>query len=320
MHWAAGKSTRAAGGESTEDDVVAVLAELGHPAKMAENYTQQGRYLIGPRFYSLYQLILSIVLAAMAFGLIVSYIVSSVWSAQAMATALGNLLLSLFDGALSTIGTVTLIFALVERFVPDKAAAAVRLRPGIDQDILVGDSWDPRTLPSVPEATERVKVGEAITGIVFAVIGAVILNRFPNFLAVGFAGANGLVWVPVLNQVAVRLFLPYWDICLALTLLLNILLLRAGRRTVVLRIGEIVVSCASLIALIFMLRGPELISPSLAADLTAAGVKVGNMALADVVRHGVHIALLVASIILVVDVVVKVYRLTRRALEYQRAA
>lgn len=309
---------RATGGEPTEDDIVAVLTELGHPAKMAENYTQQGRYLIGPRFYALYQLILSIVLAAMAFGLIVSYIVSSVWSAQAMATALGNLLLSLFDGALSAIGTVTLIFALVERYVPDKAAA--RLRQGVDQDILVGDSWDPRALPSVPQATERVKVGEAITGIVFAVIGAVILNRFPNLLAVGFAGANGLVWVPVLNPAAVRLFLPYWDICLALTLLLNILLLRAGRRTMVLRICEIVVSCTSLIALIFMLRGPQLISPSLAADLTAAGVKVGNAALADVVHHGVHIALLVASVILVIDIIVKVYRLARQALEYQRAA
>jgi hypothetical protein len=265
-------------------------------------------------------LILSIVLAVMAFGLIVSYIVSSVWSAQEMATALGNLLLSLLDGALGAIGMVTLIFALIERFVPDKVAANGRLRAVTDQDILVGDSWDPRTLPSVPEATERVKVGEAITGIVFTIIGAVIVNRFPSFLAVGFAGANGLVWVPVLNQVAVRSFLPYWDVCLALTLLLNILLLRAGRRTTVLRICEVVVSCASLVALIFMLRGPQLISPSLAAELTAAGVKAGNAALAEVVRHGVHIALLVASVILVVDIVVKVYRLARQALEYQRAA
>jgi hypothetical protein len=287
---------------------------------MAENYTQQGRYLIGPRFYSLYQLILSIVLAAMAFGLIVSYIVSSLQSGGTTAAALGNLVASLFSGALSAIGTVTLIFALIERFMPDDAIARAELGAKVGQDVLVGSDWDPRTLPAVPQATERVKTGEVVTGIVFAVIGAVIFNFFPRLFAVGFTGPSGMVWVPILNQAAIRSFLPFWNAVFALSLLLNILLLREGRRTMTLRIFEIIVSCASLVVLIIMLRGPRIISPTLMNDLTAAGVTIGSTSLAELVRSGVQIGLLVASVILVIDIIVKIYRLARQALEYQRAA
>ena len=120
-----------------EAEVVEVLQERGHPAKVAGRYLPQ-QYLIGPALYPIYRLVLKIVVLFVLVPVFV-FVVGPI----AVATAVHpsqTLIKTLWDLAMSsvfTIGVVTLVFAIMERH-PVNAK--------------VFEKWDPRKLPRVPKS------------------------------------------------------------------------------------------------------------------------------------------------------------------------
>jgi len=103
-----------------EKELEAVLKEMGSPRKVAAQYSPH-QYLVGPRLFPLYKIVLKImllvVLGALTLSMIISNIVEfsgSVW--QVMLEYLGTL----WSGGLSVVGVITLIFAIIERTTEGK--------------------------------------------------------------------------------------------------------------------------------------------------------------------------------------------------------
>ena len=118
-----------------EAEVVEILKQRGHPAKVAGRYLPQ-QYLIGPALYPIYRLVLRIVVLWVLVPVFV-FVVGPI----AIATAIHpsqTLIKTLWDLAMSavfTLGVVTFVFAIMERYPVDA-------RPF--------EKWDPRKLPRVP--------------------------------------------------------------------------------------------------------------------------------------------------------------------------
>ena len=97
-----------------------LLQEYGAPRKVAATY-QTHPYLIGPRMFHLYTLVLQIVLFAVTLGLSIAMIVSVVnsnMSSPELLSALGEFAASLVSSLLAAFGNVTLVFAILERVMP----------------------------------------------------------------------------------------------------------------------------------------------------------------------------------------------------------
>ena len=97
-----------------------LLSEYGAPKKVAESYGQT-KYLIGPRLYPFFILVLKIVLAVVTLGLTIVTIVSLVRSnmnSPEVMVAIGRYVLSLLSGLIQAFGNVVLIFAILEGVLP----------------------------------------------------------------------------------------------------------------------------------------------------------------------------------------------------------
>jgi len=120
-----------------EAEIVEILKQRGHPAKVAARYMPQ-QYLIGPALYPIYRLVLKIVVLWVLVP-VFAFVVGPI----AVATALHpsqTLIKTLWDLAMSavfTLGVVTLVFSIMERY-PTGAKPF--------------EKWDPRKLPRAPKS------------------------------------------------------------------------------------------------------------------------------------------------------------------------
>jgi len=120
-----------------EAEIVETLKQRGHPAKVAARYVPQ-QYLIGPALYPIYRFVLKIVVLWVLVP-VFAFIVGPI----AVATALHpsqTLVKTLWDLAMSavfTLGVVTLVFAIMERYPVDAKPF---------------EKWDPRKLPRAPKS------------------------------------------------------------------------------------------------------------------------------------------------------------------------
>jgi len=96
-------------------DWTALLRDFGHPLVIAGRYRKQ-QWLIGPELYPFYLHFLKVIVAivlAVATGLaLVRGMLSSTTVGEAIAGYLG----SLWWSAAASVGSVTIVFALIERF------------------------------------------------------------------------------------------------------------------------------------------------------------------------------------------------------------
>lgn len=182
-----------------ERDVRVVLTELGTPPELAAKYMPEGRdHLIGPAYYSNYKMVTGIVLASVAFGLILSGFISFFTDTQqALYITLFSWIGTLITGLIAAFGAVTFIFAVFER-------KNVALNFGGELD----------TLPPVPEKKSVIPKGEPIAGIVFSVIFCVIFLAAPQIICAKFGADQP--FIPVFN---VDLIHQLWYIFVALTIL-----------------------------------------------------------------------------------------------------
>ena len=201
--------------EPSEEDVVALLEEFGRPAEVAASYSDASRYLIGPPLYPVFKLVVSVALPALAAVLVFSFALS-LWADPSQTSSLGAKLLALLGGifqtSILTLGTIVLVFALLQRLDLDPADLQAE-----------EEAWNPRDLPAVRD-DDLVGKGEALTSIVFAAVFMVVVNLFRDRL--------GLMLTPgqmvLFNHVLVDNLL-WINISLLLGMALHTWLLWAGR-------------------------------------------------------------------------------------------
>ena len=240
--------------ETPEAAQVAVLQELGAPAEVARRYAAAPRYLIGPRVYDTYLRVAGIVLGAVALGLTISTVVS-LWETAPesinILAVFGGLIVQYLGAAASALGFTTLIFAILERTLSEKALA----------DLEDEEKWDPRKLPPV-EDPNRIQPASMIVSICFTILALLLFNLFADRLGIIYTQTEG-GWkvIPMLSPTALKTFLPLWNLSCVLTLALDVAVLQQRQWNTTTRLLELGLKGFTLYILVRMLSGPVLWKP-----------------------------------------------------------
>ncbi len=246
-------------GKAADEEMAAeVLKEFGSPQKVAASYTPE-RFLIGPRLFPIFWMVVRIVLAVLAavalFRLGISAIQASM-DIQGVVNAFVQSLADFFGGAMSAFGNIVLVFAIIQYFMPD-----------MHFDEKKEEAWDPRSLPEV-EDTDKLSITEPVVEIVFTVAAFVLFNFYPDVIRIAFLQDGKWSFLPVLSQ-AFFSYLPYMNALWGLQVVLDAFLLRAGHWQTGTRLFKIVHELLGVALAYVMLKGPALVSLS-AEDLLAA--------------------------------------------------
>jgi hypothetical protein len=273
-----------------------VLKEYGSPEKVAASYLPP-RYLIGPRIYPLFWLVLRIVVAVIVgvglFRLGVM-VVQETPTADVFFQLAGKALLEIIGSALSVLGNIVLVFAILERTL-------VNLK-------MADEAWDPRNLPAVSEP-ERVKLGGTIMEVVFTLGAVLVLNFYPQIIRIGFFSQGEWTFVPILSDAFFR-YVPWITASCGLQIIQNLVLLRQGRWTPATRWFSVIVDGFGVGLTYVMLTGPALIRLT-ADDLQAVAHFDAHTAalMATMTAASVSLALAVALIVECVEIAVTLYNL-----------
>lgn len=249
------------GKEATEEQIKDMLKRFGSPSEVASRYNTTEKHLIGPNVYDLYVLVLKIVLIVSFVGITIGTVTSFITMSQD-ANVIGRVLLVIpqyIAGLVTSFGYVTAIFYLVERF-------------GTSEEIKIDSDWSPEKLPKLVSEQDRVKRIGIIINIILIIFALIIFNFYPNQISISYTSGDGWVRFSALSEVALKQYLPLWNIVWILSLIMNTLLLRMGKWSLYTKIFKAVLSIASIIILAIMIKGPDLLSiESLSAALAQTG-------------------------------------------------
>lgn len=291
----------AAGRAPDEAMMVEVLKKLGSPEKVAASYAPP-RYLIGPAYFPTFLMVMKIVatvllvLSAIGIGIELGTQASDPVSVLAI---LGTGIGQFFTSVLSAIGSVVIVFAILQWFVPNPK--------GSDEE------FDPRKLRIEPDP-ERITQ----TGQIFAIIGNVILLVFLNFftrwsLFTFTSSENTFVAAPMVTD-AFFTYLPFINLVLVGGLTLNVLLMAQGRWTNTLRWVSVGLHLATIALLAVILTGPQVIGMD-AVGMEQSGwpvEQINNMLRLEPLFDGIfRFALSISIVMQVIEMAQILYKILR---------
>jgi hypothetical protein len=290
---------RKAGRPADEAMTLELLKEYGPPDKVAGTYHPY-QYVIGPRLYPFFVRVLKIVLSVFVIVMLVLLGVqmgTRALSGPELAKAIADGLLGILNGAIQALGSMVVVFAILERVLP---ASEFKLD---DED----KAWDPASLMTQAEPTE-VKPWEPIAGIVFGAAALILFNAYPNVIGMHFFKDGAWSSIPVLTEAFFR-WLPSINILWALQIALNVVLLRQGRWQTATKWTSLVLDAAGIVIGYFLLSGPPIVNFSPEA-LAAAGIGQGDTAakLNAVFQQATRMGIAVVMLVQGVDVVKQVVR------------
>ena len=179
-----------------EDDLVALLKKRGSPAKVAGGYLPERR-LMNPAMLPVYWLVLKIVLLWVYVPLFAFVFLGPVLAVARPGELLLRCCVEYWRAAFMTVGMVTTVFALLDRY-------QVKFQHA--------DSWNPRKLPRVPGTQDAMTRWKHLAGSIFGVAAAAfwayLMWRRSEFS--GFPGGSRIILGPVWKLI-------YWPV-LGLTL------------------------------------------------------------------------------------------------------
>lgn len=180
---------------TNDDNIKKVLYELGDPSKLADNYRDSKRYLIGPQNFDNYLFVLKIVLSAVFLGITIATMVGSIFGIQAgIGGIFASYLATLFSALFQGFAWVTISFAIAEY-------KGIKL-----EDAKKGkDGWSLSELPELPQKGAEISRGETIFSILFSTLFISILFFAPHVFAAYINNGSGeVITIPVFNIEGLR--------------------------------------------------------------------------------------------------------------------
>lgn len=176
-----------------DDELVALLQQTGHPMRVAARYQPQ-QSLIGPVLFPLYEFVLKIVIFCYLAPWVLVWLGMVLFVPTYRAAHPGMALLGTWSTfwmtALSLFGTITVVFAILER---------------IQARLSWLNQWDPRKLPRVKHPKQRVSRVESVFGLVFSIVFVVWWLGLPRYGYLMFGPVAGML---SLNPALRTYFLP----------------------------------------------------------------------------------------------------------------
>ncbi len=301
---------RQAGKPIDDEMTIDVLQAYGSPEKVAASY-QPERYIIGPRIYPAYIKVVQIVLPIIG---VIALLGLGFSLGRADLTTInifdltGKALGEFIGSMISALGSITLIFAILERFVPDLKTAEAK--------------WDAHSLLKVTPP-DKVKPVELIVEIFFTGLAIVIFNFFPHLVNIGYysngnwwvgfiSTQTGQAWETTLLSDAFFRYLPALNIIWALTIVLDSILIERCRWETWSHWFLVGVKAMSIGLAAVMLAGPSLIGVT-AESLVAAGFPAPAAAdiLVTLMNQGIRVALALTILFGGLDMIKAIVRLVR---------
>lgn len=282
----------------TESQIKEILQEMGAPRKIAAQYSPQ-RYLVGPRLFPAYLLVLKIVLAAVIGALTLSFVINSViGNTSNIWLAILEYLGTIWSGALSAGGSITLIFALIEYFGEGKEIKEIDEL----QELKFSD------LPELPaEEKEPGKIGLSIE-IALGIIGIAFFTYVNST-----GGRVPYFFNPQTEMKLVRIFtdnfLRYVPLILALAgldLTRNGMLLAQGYHSSLTNWWHICTQGAHVVLMGFMITSLPLIS--LDGFQNISGVNIDFAHIETLANTGIATAIAVGMIATIIETLRNIIR------------
>jgi hypothetical protein len=188
-------------GQAVDDEMMkALLKEYGSPKKVASTYKPK-QYLISPRMFPIFELVTRIVLtvlfAVSLIGLGVGLAKTGLSGADVL-SQVGGWAAGLFSSLMAALGNIVLVFAIIER------------TQAVNEFEKEFDDWDPAELEVEPDPAQ-VKRGELIAAIVFTVLGLVVLNLYPDLIAIHMNTNGTWTSTPIFTEAFFN-FLPWINV------------------------------------------------------------------------------------------------------------
>ncbi|QFT87776.1 hypothetical protein FIU87_03840 [Bacillus sp. THAF10] len=199
----------------TEEDVKDVLAELGHPAKLAAGYHDKPMYLIGPRYFDVYVKLLNLIIPL---AMVISFAVVVVGGilSHTGGLTINGVLGMIGEGIWVSIGAgmqtffwITLTFALVERV--DNSGKTNPLTTNWKE-------WTPNDLKEVPYIPKEKAISklEFFGSFIWSVIWAAFYFNANRIIGIYENSPDGLVLkTPIFDQ---DVLLSYWPLVILVIL------------------------------------------------------------------------------------------------------
>jgi hypothetical protein len=219
-------------GRAPDDEMMAdVLKQFGPPEKIVAPYLPE-KYLIGPRLFPTFLLVLRIVLPIIAVLSLVGFWVGFSRTVSITGFELFTEVFKSVGTTLSVVvqafGNIVLIFAILQWALPEFKF------PTKDQE------WDPHSLKAISQP-DKIKRGELITEIFFTLVGLIIFNFYLDRVGI-YNNINGTwIFTPVLTS-AFTPYIVWFDLLWVLTIIQDVILLRKGAWQSGSRIFSIVLS------------------------------------------------------------------------------
>ncbi|MCJ7693993.1 MAG: hypothetical protein MUO40_01055 [Anaerolineaceae bacterium] len=276
--------------------ITQILKEFGSPEKMALQYGK-ANYLIGPRYFSLYQKIIRIVITVVVavslagFGIALA---QTDLSAVSLGSTLFEMLGTVISAAFQAFGIVTLIFFSLERTTPDHWKTWE-------------EKWSPdKLMEKKPES--RIKISEYIIEITVTIIGLIMINFFQRYIGLISYSAIDNQWVfyPVLNEFFSR-YVPYLNVFWIGSIILDLYILNRGKLDKIARWGKVALDATSLFILFAIAVGPAILNLDNANLLNT--VYEGLPSAMPSINSVLRILLTLAMVGTFVKIVISVYKL-----------
>ena len=284
------------GQEPDEEIVKAVLKEYGSPRKVAAQYGQRN-YLIGPRLFPLYTMILKIVLivvsAVSLMGCIAALIGHTEFETGAF-TAILQMLGDLLGGLFVTFSAVTLTFACIERTTPD------------NWEVDLDDDWEPEYLHK-EEDHEHIKIAELAVEITMNIIFIAILNFFFDKIGIYFLNDTGWNSVPVLNENFIQ-YIPWITAYAVMDIALALYLIRTEYWDKFSSIAKILINVFKIAITLAIISGPAFITVHVSAWQTVfPNVGMTAQELSNIANTVVNVLMGISIFGLAVDSIRRLY-------------
>ncbi|MFT8321831.1 MAG: hypothetical protein ABF649_13070 [Bacillus sp. (in: firmicutes)] len=196
--------------EYSEEEVKAVLSQLGNPAVLASGYQDRPMYLIGPRYFDIYINLIKMILPIAVAISFISMLADNLISYNAEKGLVNAILLVVLHGIGTIFSTgiqvffwITVVFAILER--TDHAKSEQPLTASFKE-------WSPDDLKKLSDFPKGKKISkiEVFGGLLWTAIWATVYYNAGNLLGVYEKKSGVLEFVmPVFNLEVLH---AYWMI------------------------------------------------------------------------------------------------------------
>lgn len=281
---------------------IELLKEYGSPQKVAATYNPQP-YLIGPRLFPFFLTVLKIVITVLVTVLLVLMGIRAATDTPFMGSDFINIvgkgLGNIVSAAITAFGHVVVVFAILERVLPDKEIG----------DFSNEKDWDPASLAKEPDP-DVVKRGDLIAEIVFTFVGLAILNLFPDILGMSYFTEGKAFFIPMFSVEFFK-FLPWINAIFLAEIVLDIYLLRNAVWEFGTRIARIVLEIASIALAVIILRTPNIFGFTAESFQGVPESSINAELLLNILNLSFSIAIIIAIIVAGVDMAKAIFGLMR---------